>query len=223
MAKKPEPEFLVQIFEAIKDNDEFLRKDAKNTYDEVVGLINDAIDFASYHAKREDSEEDYVKSSMVFFIYHTLMPFSYAIYIDLLVGNLPVCFMQLRLMLESLVKCYLSDLRYPNQNFFQKKLELLEEESKKEYQLMEEIERQLNLENRFIALWGKLSQDWIHTKGVVDKVVSAIIERSDVPAWALVIPMNYTQTDLNAINELSKRISQFRCLLKTTTKEYQRE
>jgi len=127
--------------------------------------------------------------------------------------------MQLRLMLESLTKCYLSDLKYPNQIFFQEKLKLLEKESKKDYQLMKEIDEQLDSGNGFIALWGKLSQDWVHAKGVIDKVVSAIIEKSDVPAWGLVIPMKYTETDLNAIVELQKCVSQFRkLLLRATTK-----
>lgn len=66
------------------------------------------------------------------------------------------------------------------------------------------------------ALWGKLSQDWVHTKGFTDKIVGYVTEKSDMPPWALTIPMNYTESDLNILEELRNRISQFRSLLATT-------
>ena len=57
---------------------------------------------------------------------HVLMPVGGAIYVNALTGNLPACFMELRLALESLVKCYLADLKYSDRPFFQEKLNLLE-------------------------------------------------------------------------------------------------
>jgi hypothetical protein len=44
-----------------------------------------------------------------------------------------------------------------------------------------------------------------------------------VPPWALVIPMNYTDNDLDALEELRKRISQFKELLAATAEKYQQE
>jgi len=37
------------------------------------------------------------------------MPLSYGIYLDFLLGNIPACMMQLKTMLEALVKCYYTD------------------------------------------------------------------------------------------------------------------
>ena len=160
------------------------------------------------------------------------MPSSYAIYIDLLIGNLPACFMELRLMLESLIKCYLADLKYPEQSFFQRKLELLEKETKdkkgekvpkREHDFIKEFDEIINSDVRSVKLWGKLSKDWVHTKGIVDRIVSQISGKSEAPSWALVIPMNYAEDDLDTIKELGNRISQFRKLLKDTIENYKQE
>ncbi|GEM_PF-6002116 len=54
----------------MKENDEFLRKNAGETYEEVMLLITDAFEFGST-AGRD-------KSSMVFFIFNILIPSSSA-------------------------------------------------------------------------------------------------------------------------------------------------
>lgn len=203
----------------MKENEVFLRQNAEESYHEVVKLINNAIDYLVLIVKT--SGEGYVKYSMAFFLYHILMPFSYAIHLNMLSGNIPVCFMELRLMLESLVKCYLADLDYPYQTFFQEKLDLLEKEKKREFKLMEELGERLEL--NFVALWGELSQRWCHTKGIVDRVVAQMAEKSGAPSWALVIPMHYAKSDLDTIDELRSCISKFRSLLAAAMEKYQQE
>ena len=205
-------EYFEHDIQVMRGNEDFLRSNAKETYDEVIELINDAIDYVDLAIRKRDSVEDYVRESLSFFLHHILMPFSYAIYLDLMAGNIPACFMQLRFMLESLAKCSLADLRYPDENFFQSKLEMLQEEDLSTSKILRELGTELGLGSSFVALWGKLSDDWIHTRGIIDRITNQIIERSDVPAWALVIPMNYADSDLDTIDELRKRISQFRHL-----------
>jgi Mg2+ and Co2+ transporter CorA len=216
-------EYFDYIIGVMKENEGFLRKNAEETCAEVIELINDAIDNVRLAVKRAESRKDYTERSMAFFIYHILMPFSYAIYVDLLAGNVPACFMELRLILESLVECYLADSRYQDLTFFQERLESLERENLSTSKLMKDLGKNLGAENDFVALWGKLSQDWVHTKGIADKVVGYVLESSDVPPWALPIPMNYTEDDLDTIEELQDRVSQFRDLLITTMDEYQQE
>ena len=218
------------ITSVMKENEIFLLRKAEKTYDEGVSLINDAIDYIGFSVKGEKSKEKYLRYSRVFFIHHILMPSSYAIQTDLLTGNLPVCFMELRVMLESLVKCYLADLKYPDESSFQKKLELLEKEtkmkngtkiSKREHDFIEEFDRELGLNKRSIKLWGELSQDWIHTRGIVDRITKEITEKSAAPSWTFIIPIKYIESDLDTIDELHKRISQFRSLLKGVIENYQ--
>ena len=228
----PATELLDHYCKTMKENEKFLRSNTEETYREVIDLINEAIDLVGFAVEREKGKEDYVKRSVIFFLYHILMPLSYAIYTDLLIGNLPACFMELRLMLESLIKCYLADLKYPEQSFFQRKLELLEKETKdkkggkvpkREHDFMKEFDEIINSDVRSVKLWGKLSKDWVHTKGIVDRIVSQISEKSGAPSWALVIPINYAEDDLDTIKELGKRISQFRKLLKATIENYKQE
>ena len=118
-------EYLAHLVEVIRENEKFLRDNAEGTYKEVIGLINDAIDNVGLAVEKPEREKDYLEHSMAFFTYHVLMPFSHAVYMDLLAGNVPACFMELRLMLESLARCYLADSRHPEVPFFQRRLELL--------------------------------------------------------------------------------------------------
>lgn len=209
------------IIGVMRENDEFLHKNAEETCNEVLELMNEVIDYMG--AIKIGSRNYYVERSMAFFLLHILMPFSYGIYVDFLTGNLPVCFMMLRLMSESLAKCYLADLKYPDQSFFQERLRLLEEEKLSTAKLLKELEKRLGRENEFIALWDKLSRDWVHIKGIMDKTVDQVIQKSDVPPWALPLPMGYNENDLDAIDELCKRISQFKSLLATTLEKYEQE
>lgn len=216
----PGDEYLHHVVQVMRENNAFLRGNAKEVLDEVVRLINDAIDYVSVAVKRREATEEYVKSAMVFFLQHVLMPFSYALYAEALAANLPACFMQIRLVVESLALCYLADARYPDLAFFEDKLKRLEADGYRASRCMKEVDAELGLEDEFIRLWGRLSGDWIHTRGVVGKVVDSILVTSEVPAWALVIPMSYAQSDLETLEELRKRVSQLRGLLSATTSAY---
>ncbi len=216
-------EYLAHAADVLKENEGFIRANAKGTYEEVMALINDAINEIGLAVKKPEREKNYVEHSTAFFAHHILMPFSYAIYLDLLAGNTPACFMELRLLLESLAKCYLADSRYPEAPFFQTKLELLELEMEQTNlsisKAMKELGKKMGVKGEFVTLWGKLSRDWIHTRGFTDKLVSYVTEKSDMPPWALTIPMKYTENDLNILEELGNRISQFRSLLVATMKQ----
>jgi hypothetical protein len=212
--------YLDSFTNVMRNNEDFLIKYTKETYDEVSELRNDSIDYTSFFAKK--GVENMTKSTMSFFTIHMLMPLSYAIYMDLRAGNILVCFMELRLMLETLVKCYIADLKYPDSTFFQEKLELLGKK-KTISDFMNEFDKEIGFNVCSIKLWRILSNNWIHTKGVVDKVVYQMAEMSNVPPWGLVIPCDFVKADLEDIEELQKRISQFRDLLKITMKNYKQE
>lgn len=209
-----------------KENEEFLRNKAKGAFDEVIELVNDAIDYVIFAVKRKEAKEDYINRPMFFFIHHILMPFSYGLCADLLIGNLPACFMVLRFMLESLAKCYIADL-HPDKNlFFEVKLLSLEKVLKKKEistsKLLKDFGEIIGLKGEPLKLWSKLSQDWVHTRGIVKKIVDQIVGKSDLPPYGLSIPMNYTENDLDSLNELSKIISEFGKLLKPIMEKYQK-
>jgi len=221
---KPTENYLNLIAKIMKENYDFVREKADETYTEVIELINDAIDYLAAEIQKGKSKDDYVKDPMLFFIVHILMPQSYAIHTDLLMGNLPACFMELRLMLEAMVKCYFASL-HPDKNlFFELKIISLEDWLSKQNistsKFLEEIGKEIGVKRELVALWGKLSRDWIHPRGIVERIVNKVVEKADVPPWALAIPMNYTENDLDDINELRKRVSQFRRLLRIVVEKY---
>ncbi len=211
------------IAETISENESFLLNNAKGVIEEVVGLTNDAIAIIGFAVRRPANKEDYLERSMVFFIFHALLPYSYGIYLELLAANLPVCFIELRLLLETLAKCYLADLNYPDLSFFQEKLNSLQQAERNISELMRKLGNEVGVGNEFHAMWKSLSEDWVHTRGFVNNVVTHISEKTDAPPWALGVPMNYVQSDLGTIDELRNQISRFRNLLKTTMEKYKQE
>jgi hypothetical protein len=219
----PMQTYLQDLTRTMTENQQFLEENAKELCDEVVEFINDAIDYVSVVVKAERSTELYVERSMVFFLHHVLMPFSYAIYPETLLGNVPTCFMQLRLVHESLAKCYAADSWHANADFFDERMGLLEKKRSSTSRLMRKVGRELGVKDEFADMWNELSREWVHTKGIVRKVVGRLTGGADVPAWALVIPMNYTEDDLETLDYLRQQVSRFRNLLAVTMEHYQRE
>jgi len=70
-------------------------------------------------------------------------------------------------------------------------------------------------------MWGKLSRNWLHAKGFLDKIVDVVVKQSEIPSWGLVIPINYTIEDLAFLVELKKEIIRIRRFLKEVMQEYQ--
>lgn len=213
-------QYLDYVFEVMRRNEGFLRQNANEAYDELLELMNDAIDYLGFFGTGSEIVEEIVGRSVGFFVYHALMPLSTGMHLNLLAGNIPGCFIQLRSMLETLVKCYVADSLSPELPFFQERLDSLERSLRQEKtsvsKLMKELGQKLEVGDEFVALWGKLSEDWVHTRGYADRLVHEVVENSNVPPWALTIPMYYVEGDSNSLDELRHRISQFRALLTIT-------
>lgn len=200
------------LAEISRENERFLKDKAEYTYKEVAELVNDAIDYVVSSLTKQG--EKYVIDPLRFFLYHILMPQSYAILADLLMGNLPACFMELRLMLEALGKFYLAkDLDV--EAFFEGKIEQLFED-KSITKVLKEFGEEIGLGEDPAKLWRRLSNEWVHTKGIVDRIINEIIQKGNIPPWALAIPISYGKEDLDALNELGEVVAKFREILKRT-------
>jgi len=216
-SKGPASTYIDLISQLLHENDEFLANHAKEVYNEVIELLNDAIDHMVFLAKRPRAKEEHGRFAIASFVWHMLMPMSYAIYLNLLAANLISCFGELRILTESLGECYVADQHYPDQPFFQARIELLHQER------TSTAKRIKALGNDFIVLWGKLSEDWVHTRGIVDKIVRRVSEGQDWPGWTVVVPMTYSEDDLAILGELRKRVSDFRILLARAVDEWKRK
>ena len=202
-------EFLRSIGESLKKNQKFLYRHARGTYEEVVELINDAIDWV-----RLVDKEKYAGRAMSFFLFHVFMPQAYALHVDLLSGNLPICFTELRLMVELLAKSFYADLTYSGDLSFQEKFKKLEAVLKKQRRSITDVVRLADKcaggGGEFVALWKQLSNTWVHAGGLVNRVIHYVTNHADVPPWGLVLPMHYTESDLPELEELRQRIATFR-------------
>jgi len=211
------------IINDMKVNEEFMRDKAKSTFNEVLELINDGIDYLVYTAKKwkelgEKSVDEFVKRPIYFYINNILLPLSYAIYADLLIANLPACFMELRLMLDSLAKCYMAEKYTDEKSFFEVRIMVIEDFMKKRgistSKLMKDFGQDIGLKNKPQKLWCKISENWAHTRGFVKTIIDYLIKEGMPPPYALIIPCSYSESDLTSIKQLGNNISEFKKILK---------
>ncbi len=73
-AKENSSNELDLICRDIKENRKFLRKNAKDVYEEVIGLVNDVIDLLFIILEKFKTGEEAIKHPMAFFALHVFMP-----------------------------------------------------------------------------------------------------------------------------------------------------
>jgi len=204
-----EKSFADVISETVKKNEAYLRDHVRETLSEVIEFVNDAIDYYKAFSSKS-GKESIAKSACANFVFRILMPLSYAVSLDLLAANLVACFAELRIITEGLAKAYLADQLFSEMGFFAERLEALEEERRRKRisttKLLENIDR------RFVALWDKLSREWLHPTGIVRRLVE--VEKEQVPSWSLLVPMPLSQDDMSTLQDLCKAVKDLRELLK---------
>ena len=203
----------------LEENEAFCKSNdiAHETWVEIVELMNDAIDKVLWETKEIDWKTLFPRYAMLNYFFSVLMPLSYGIYFNFLGGNLPVCFTQLRTLLEQLVKCSMSDRTYPDLSFFQERIKSLEEAMKRERLSLTKLIETAAPDGA--SIWRNLSRDWVHFKSF-ERIVTIVSERQDVPGWSLTIPIGYGDTEVPEIGELGNYVSQFRQILVKTAEEW---
>lgn len=218
--------FSKTISEVTSENEDFLRTNHKDVVDEIVELVNDAIDYAQSYAKQDvdNRKKLYGENAMYFYVCNSLLPSSNALLVDLLTGNLPACFRELRFMIEMLAKCYLADQRYPQLTFFERRLYALQhtEDGKRrrisELKFVEDFSKEIQDGASPIELWRSLSEE-SHARKFVERVVDNVITHDNVPAYSLAIPMVLRKGDLHDIKDLSQYVVSFRNILNKAMNE----
>ena len=210
--------YLEYLFDKLRGNEAFLYENAQELYTEIVALENDAIDHIGGWSRSGAGPGDYIKAAMPYFLIHVLLPVSGAIHLNALAGNLPGCYSALRLALESLVKCHLADTHHSSQGFFPDRICSLQEppngKRKSTTSLMKEWDKLVGREDRAAALWKELSEVWVHARGIMEGIVDRIVQHPAAPAWGIVLPQAFMMGDMSTLDELKRRLSQFRSLLR---------
>jgi len=208
----PESMMTDYAIERMRANENFLLSHLEHV--EIIELINDAIEVSRLEAKDGDA---WIKSSKHFFFHPILLPSSYAIHKHLLTGNLPACFRELRFLFESLAFCHFAEKKFHEEVFFLDQmtkydLAIKSKKSRKTIsQLLGDLENETGIElNR---VYGRLSDEWVHTRGFAEKVVNFTSLNSQLPSWAWILPITLDEKDLTTINELNQDIALLRKLL----------
>lgn len=211
------------IYEVADKNEDFLLKNSKDVFDEIVELVNDVIDYAQSYAKHDEDKRKklHTESSMYFYVHNSLMPSSNALLVNLLIGNLPACFRELRFMTEMLAKCYLADRRHSQLTFFERRLYELQhtKDGKRipETRFVEDFSKEIENGTATIDLWRSLSEE-THARKFVERVVDSVINHNNVPVYSLFIPMVLVKRDLRDVKDLNNYVVSFRGILNKVVK-----
>ncbi|MEM2126747.1 MAG: hypothetical protein QXH67_00800 [Candidatus Bathyarchaeia archaeon] len=194
-------------------NAEFLNEKIVNVLKGVEQLIDDVL-----HHSTEMSDD-----GLSFYLFAILEPIIHGAYIDLLIGNLPAYFMELRLLLESLAYCYMARIfpkDYPLEKIYQKNVSVSK--------LLKEFGEMIDLDDEPIKLWGELSNNWCHAlqitknmkmKGIIGRAIEHFAEHAIPPIPSIPLPYEFFEEEtLPLLHEAEEMTSKFRKVLWSTTK-----
>ncbi len=190
--------------ECFRENERFLLREARDVINEATELANDSIDYIGVCLQRKPEQ------AMHFFGMYVLGSTSYSVFTNLLAGALPTCFRELRFLLETLAKCYVVDKEETDFDFPK------DRQGKRraaEITVVRKFDTYLNLGDKSVDLWQSLSGE-SHTEQFVKRVIDNILERDNLPTYAMPLPMTYTRKELDELNELRDYIVRIREIMK---------
>jgi hypothetical protein len=142
--------FIELTKKTVLDNAKVLEEKAKDVLEEAEGLIDDAWKYGEVEDK-----------NMQLYVIGILQPMAYGVYIDLLLGNLPAFFVDLRLLLESLACCYMVKFSLEDPSLGIARPDVSASK------ILREFGKATSLGKKPNELWGKLSNNWCHALKMV--------------------------------------------------------
>jgi len=212
-----------EIYDIWVKNASFIERNKRieEAVKEAVDLINDIIDHVYELLKSLKDEVLKGQSAFSIMMIHVAMPLSYGIFYNMMIGNLPACYFQMRVILEGLVKSLIADVRFPEYPFFEPKLDSLERvlsEARLSFPKMCRLLMPMAIKkedmNLIVNLWKDLSEKWVHAKGVVKKIVDKIVKETGSPPWSIIIPVLYDENDISDLQEFVHYIKELRKVIR---------
>jgi hypothetical protein len=200
----------------IRENEEFMWKHARAAYNEIAKLSTDSSRIMSGAPPQIQTPAGYLSSARAFFANHVLNPIGSGILSALLDGNIPACFMMLRLLLETLLTCWYADQKYGGLDQFDARLASVQDEKIRVSDICARLESGLKIDGVIIDQWRSLSSEWIHSPNQAGRFVDAIARKGSPPSWSLMIPISYVKEDVEFLEDLGKQIQKFRSTMRAT-------
>jgi len=217
---KSSNELIELIHETNRENDQFLRRNAESTYEEIVGLFDDSINHMKVVQGIVKVGSDYMSSTLAFLAFHMMPSFSSGVLISLLSGNLPASFMLLRLLLEATIQARYADEKYANISELTERFKLVADEKLSFKCMASRTIRNSDTCQRVVDIWKKLSSEWMHVSQYPARMKDAIFKTGNPPSWLLTIPNSYSLSDLETISVLGDIVQGIRTVLAAVISEW---
>jgi len=219
---KPFTLYSEMICEESRSNEEFTRScpAASETLKLLVDLWNYTLD-VEVECFRSNQPK-----AVPLTLLHIVQPQIYGMICNFLIGNLPACYMSMRVVLEAVVDAVIVSGRFCDSPFPNnlEHLRRLERETRLSFadkcRLLIPTSAQ-NIVEDVNDLWSYLSEYWAHAKGIVrkldDKVREIIREGQSAPPpmWALALPYRYDETDIDDIREFVSKLGKLTEVVET--------
>ena len=150
---------------------------------------------------------------------HVVQPRLYGMIIALLLGDIPACYIFMRLILEGVIDSVIATTRFPDLQFPQNMNKLKELEREKRLSFAEKCKLLLpawanSVINDCIKLWNYLSNYWVHAPGIIKVILKKFKEYAEStkekiaipPMWGLALPYTYDKEDIKELEELAKHL-----------------
>ena len=203
-------------------------KEIENALEAILNLNNVIIDFWPAENLAEAFEDRNLRGAFLFSILHVLWPVANSILLNFLLGNLPVCFMQLRFMLETATKSLLADYHYGFEVTALHSIEKFEDYLKnKKLSMAKFFDEELgkimgeDFSYKTKSLWGKLSEDWVHFRGLAKTIRSRFENGRRQPSYLYVVPVKLEKEDVDDLETLAKRVAETREILNSLFLKWQ--
>jgi hypothetical protein len=192
----------------------------EKSLEEVVGLVDD-VEKCWRGGFPKAVSDLMVRSAFLFSLFHVIWPLSLGVMSNLLIGNLPACFMQLRLLVETAAKALLVDYKVRFQTDAFTGVEALEEffrssrvSTSRVLSELSKVKVDEGAVEDAVKLWNKLSEEWVHFRGYVRKLRKAIEEYGDIQSYGYGVPNELSEEDASDLGELAECLASARRLLR---------
>lgn len=201
------------VGKTLEENRKFIENEVGELHEAMENFRDFVLSYWDRYQLMTKSKEEIdrsLKYPEIWYVNHLLFPAFGSIATNLRIGNIRGCFMELRLLVETIVCCY--------------KCQTMEElgSCRGRAGIMKEVDKELNLgkENGFAKLYGRLS-DQVHSEKFNRWACSFYKDEKKeedkeiIHSWKFMIPVYYRkETDIEPLKELSERIKEFMDLSK---------
>lgn len=157
---------------------------------------------------------------------HVVQPQIYGMIYNFLLGNLPACYMSMRVVLEAVVDAVIVSTRFYDLSFPDnlRHLRKIERETRLGFadkcRLLIPASAQGAVRD-INDLWSYLSEYWAHAKGIVRKLDDKLREAmqkgqtATPPMWALALPYTYDKSDIDDLKEFVNNLRKLNKVVET--------